>query len=85
MIFSIEVRPALHGDCLMVHYGSKDDPGLVLIDGGPSQVYKPHLKPRLTDIRGKRGLGTDEPLWIDLLMVSHIDEDHICRHPRTYR
>ena len=48
MIFSLDVRRARKGDCLMVHYGSKDDPGLALIDGGPAQVYKPHLKPRLT-------------------------------------
>jgi hypothetical protein len=77
MIFSLDVRRARKGDCLMVHYGSKDDPGLALIDGGPGQVYKPHLKPRLTQIRKARGLGNDESLSVDLLMVSHIDDDHI--------
>jgi len=77
MIFSLDVRRARKGDCLIVHYGSKDDPGLALIDGGPGQVYIPHLKPRLTQIRKARGLGGDESLSIDLLMVSHIDDDHI--------
>lgn len=77
MIFSLDVRRARKGDCLIVHYGSKDDPGLALIDGGPGQVYKPHLKPRLTQIRKARGLGGDESLSVDLLMVSHIDDDHI--------
>ena len=77
MIFSLDVRRARKGDCLIVHYGSKDDPGLALIDGGPGQVYKPHLKPRLTQIRKARGLGNDESLPVDLLMVSHIDDDHI--------
>ena len=77
MIFSLDVRRARKGDCLIVHYGSKDDPGLALIDGGPGQVYKPHLQPRLTQIRKARGLGGDESLSVDLLMVSHIDDDHI--------
>jgi beta-lactamase superfamily II metal-dependent hydrolase len=77
MIFSLEVRPARKGDCLMVHYGSKEDPGLMLIDGGPAQVYKPSLKPRLTQIRTVRGLGSTESLEVDIMMVSHIDDDHI--------
>lgn len=77
MIFSLDVRRARKGDCMILHYGAKDDPGLVLIDGGPSQVYKPHLKPRLAQIRKARGLGSDESLPIDLMMVSHIDDDHI--------
>jgi hypothetical protein len=77
MIFSLDVRRARKGDCLMIHYGAKDDPGLVLIDGGPGQVYKPHLKPRLMQIRKARSLGDDESLVVDLLMVSHIDDDHI--------
>jgi hypothetical protein len=77
MIFSLDVRRARKGDCLIVHYGSKDDPGLALIDGGPGQVYKPHLKPRLTQITKARGLGSGESLSIDLLIISHIDDDHI--------
>jgi hypothetical protein len=77
MIFSLDVQRARKGDCLLLHYGTKDDPGLALIDGGPGQVYKPHLKPRLTQIRKARGLGSDESLPIDVLMVSHIDDDHI--------
>jgi beta-lactamase superfamily II metal-dependent hydrolase len=77
MILSLDVRRARKGDCLILHYGSKDDPGLVLIDGGPSQVYGPHLKPRLAEIRKARGLKADATLPVDLMMVSHIDDDHI--------
>jgi hypothetical protein len=77
MFFALDVRRARKGDCLLVHYGSKHDPGLALIDGGPAQVYKPHLKPRLTQIRKTRGLDNNESLSVDLLMVSHIDDDHI--------
>jgi hypothetical protein len=50
---------------------------LVLIDGGPSDVYKPHLRPRLEQLRQARRLSDETPLPIDLLMVSHIDDDHI--------
>lgn len=77
MIFSLDIRRARKGDCLLVHYGSKGDPGLAVIDGGPSQVYQPHLRPRLQEIRKARKLGSDASLVVDLLMVSHIDDDHI--------
>ena len=77
MFFTLDVRRARKGDCLILHYGSKQDPGLALIDGGPSNVYKPHLKPRLAELRKARGLEADAPLPVDLLMVSHIDDDHI--------
>lgn len=77
MFFTLDVRRARKGDCLILHYGSKKDPGLILIDAGPSKVYKPHLKPRLAEIRKARGLADSAPLPVDLLMVSHIDDDHI--------
>ena len=77
MIFSLEVRRARKGDCLLLHFGSKDDPGLIIVDGGPKSVYKPHLKPRLEQIRIARGLSNQDSLPIDLLMVSHVDDDHI--------
>ncbi len=77
MLFSLDVVRARKGDCLILHYGSEDDPRLVLIDGGPRGVYAPHLKPRLEQIREARGIEENEPLAIDLLMVSHVDDDHI--------
>jgi beta-lactamase superfamily II metal-dependent hydrolase len=77
MILSLDVRRARKGDCLILHYGTKEDPGVVLIDGGPSQVYTPQLKPRLAQIRNARGLAADDPLPVNLMMVSHIDDDHI--------
>lgn len=77
MFFTLDIRRARKGDCLILHYGSKNDPGLALIDAGPSNVYKPHLKPRLAEIRKARGLAPEATLPVDLLMVSHIDDDHI--------
>jgi hypothetical protein len=77
MFFTLDVRRARKGDCLILHYGSKTEPGLALIDGGPSNVYEPHLKPRLAEIRKARKLAANATLPVDLLMVSHIDDDHI--------
>lgn len=71
--FTLEALPAQHGDSLLLHYGSDDAPGLVMIDGGPSGTWEKSLKPRLKAIKDKRG----DDFRIDLLMVSHIDDDHI--------
>jgi hypothetical protein len=77
MIFSLDVRRARKGDCLLLHFGSKTEPGLVMIDGGPSDVFVPQLRPRLLKIKQVRGLGEGQPLPVDVLMVSHVDDDHI--------
>jgi hypothetical protein len=77
MFFSLDVLRARKGDCLMLHYGSEDDPHLILIDGGPSQVYKPHLKPRIAQVHASRGLEEGDALPVDVVMVSHVDDDHI--------
>lgn len=77
MIFSLDVRRARNGDCLLLHFGSVARPGLVMIDGGTSSVYAAHLKPRLLEIRAARGLDAVTPLPVDLLVVSHADEDHM--------
>jgi hypothetical protein len=77
MFFTLDVLRARKGDCLMLHYGPEDDPRLILIDGGPSNVYKPHLKPRIEQVHEARGLDEKDPLPVDVVMVSHVDDDHI--------
>ena len=76
-IFSLEVVRARKGDCLLLHYGTKKQPRLGLIDGGPSGVYKPFLRPRLEALRTERGLDDTDALPLDFLMLSHIDDDHV--------
>jgi hypothetical protein len=77
MRFSLDVIRARKGDCLMLHFGTADKPRLILIDGGPKSVYTPFLKPRIKAIRDRLGLEPDQPLPVDRLMVSHVDDDHI--------
>jgi hypothetical protein len=77
MLFSLDVVRACKGDCLLLHYGTKDKPHLALIDGGHYSVYGPHLKPRLEQIKKARQPAQNKPLVIDFLIVSHVDEDHI--------
>jgi hypothetical protein len=67
--FSLEVLRAEHGDCLLLHH----DDEIILIDGGPPGVYEATLKPRLEQLMAARSA----PLFIRLVMVSHIDDDHV--------
>lgn len=77
MRFSLDVLPAHKGDCLILHYGSEADPHLMIIDGGPADVYRPQLKDRLETMHRARQLDEMDPLPIDVVLVSHIDDDHI--------
>lgn len=72
-MFQLEAVKAMHGDCLLLHWGTAAKPGVALIDGGPSGIYRDHLRPRLLDLIAQRGA----PLKLDLMMLSHIDDDHI--------
>jgi hypothetical protein len=74
MLFSLEVLQAKHGDCLLLHFGKKTDPKLMVIDGGPSGVYESYLKPRLLEIKENRS--PDKKLQINMVMTSHLDDDH---------
>ena len=77
MLFSLDVLRAAKGDCLCLHYGTASKPGLILIDGGPATIYEDSLQPRLNQIRKQRKIADTKPLPVDLVMISHIDDDHI--------
>lgn len=59
-----------HGDCLWIEYGDPKAPRRVLIDGGATGTYKRALRERL------RNLPPDTRRF-ELLVVTHIDADHI--------
>ena len=75
MHFELEAIFAKKGDALIIHCGDPDadDPRWILIDGGVG-VWSKFLKPRLNEIREDYGF---EQLPIDMVMVSHVDDDHI--------
>ncbi|HEX5703561.1 MAG TPA: hypothetical protein VFX97_10220 [Pyrinomonadaceae bacterium] len=75
MLFTLEALQAKHGDSLILHYGKPKTPKMIVIDGGPAGVYKASLKPRLNELKESRS--PDEALSIRMLMVSHLDDDHI--------
>lgn len=73
----LEALRAKHGDALLLHSGTAAKPQLVVVDGGPPGVYNDAVKPRLLELRDQRGLAPNVSLEIALMMVSHIDADHI--------
>jgi hypothetical protein len=64
--------PARQGDCLWITYGSPHEPHHLVIDGGPerSGTLLSFIDTKLRAARGHK-------LHIDLLVVSHVDNDHI--------
>jgi beta-lactamase superfamily II metal-dependent hydrolase len=61
--------PASDGDCLLLEYGEHHPDRTILIDGGRKGTYQT-LRPALAEL-GSEGR------QIDLLVVTHIDQDHI--------
>ncbi len=75
MLFTLEALEAKHGDALLLHFGTTPRPQLIVIDGGPSGVFNKTLRNRLNLLRAARS--PHDPMAIRMLMVSHIDDDHI--------
>lgn len=68
----LEVLQANDGDCLLLQYGSATKPGLILIDGGSRGVYRKVLEKRLNLLKGGKS-----SLDLRMVVISHIDADHI--------
>lgn len=60
--------PAEEGDALWIEYGSKTKPRRILIDGGVLKTYAT-LRSRIDDLGRRRRF--------ELMVVTHIDNDHI--------
>lgn len=65
----LTVFQAAKGDCLLLEGA---DGRRMLVDGGMPLAYTAHVAPALSALRGPNGDGR-----IDLVYVSHIDQDHI--------
>ena len=62
----LKILPAYNGDCFLLSYSKIN----ILIDGGPPRAYQRFVKSEISEIFSK-----NESL--DLLIITHIDDDHI--------
>lgn len=77
--FTLEAVYAGKGDALILHYGETGEPHWMLVDGGHHGVYDGYLRPRLEEIRlaNPDRLDQRRRLPLDMVLVSHADEDHL--------
>jgi beta-lactamase superfamily II metal-dependent hydrolase len=69
-VLALELLPAAHGDSVWIEYGSSARPRRILIDGGPAHTYASGLRRRIAAV-------PESERVFELLVVSHIDADHI--------
>jgi len=69
-MFKLHVIQAQFGDSLLLEFGKAGKSRYILIDGGPPGNYAADLRDALAQIPGVGGK-------LDLLVLSHIDNDHI--------
>lgn len=76
---TLEAVEAAFGDCLLLHWQAEGRPRLAVIDGGPKTTFEQRLRPRLDQVRSELAplVNADGQLEVELMMVSHIDDDHI--------
>jgi beta-lactamase superfamily II metal-dependent hydrolase len=65
--FRIELLPAAQGDCIVVEWKDRRRTYRMLVDGGPRFTY-PALHRRIRGLRKRR---------LDLVVVTHVDGDHV--------
>ena len=69
-MLKLEMLSAGHGDCLWIEYGDPAKPQRILIDGGATGTYKRALRPKLLAL-------PEAQRHFELLIITHIDADHI--------
>lgn len=69
-MFTFDFLNARHGDSFLVRWGTNEK--VMLVDGGPSQVYETSLRDRLSQL-APDGRGAPR---IDVVCLSHVDDDH---------
>jgi len=68
-MYTVSMLPAEYGDCLWIEYGDSSRPKRILIDAGTPKAY-PALRSRIEALPA-------EDRVFELLVVTHIDIDHI--------
>lgn len=79
IIVEIELLQVTYGDCVFIYITEGDSTFTILMDGGPKSAYR--RKERLRMVPGclqkKLDAMKDAGKHIDLLIITHVDEDHI--------
>ncbi|MER2121411.1 MAG: MBL fold metallo-hydrolase [Solibacillus sp.] len=78
MIFTLKALPAHNGDCFIISFGDSNNVKNILVDGGRTIPSYLALKRQLEEI-SKKGQ------FIDLLILTHIDDDHIAGLIRLFK
>jgi hypothetical protein len=64
----IEMLPARHGDAILLTWGPPEERHRLLVDGGPARAYS-EVGRRMSEVAAEGDL--------DLLVLTHVDADHI--------
>lgn len=76
MDFNLSVVQAGHGDCILIQGNFDGQPRNILIDGGPNEAYQ-NRRRRAGELKTSLQSIKDSEQKIDLLVLSHVDDDHI--------
>jgi beta-lactamase superfamily II metal-dependent hydrolase len=76
-MFNIEMLPAGHGDSLLLSYGEPANPRYILIDGGPFYVFSNARDKKRVTLRSRIKQLLKDRQRIELLVITHVDADHI--------
>ncbi len=68
-MYNIHMLPASYGDCLLIEYGDEESPTYILIDGGPYYQFE--------EIYSTLQREVPKMKEIELLVITHVDTDHI--------
>jgi hypothetical protein len=68
-MFDITLLPAAHGDAIWIEYGQGESTRHICIDGGPVGTFKA--------LQAKTSTLPTKSRAVELLVVSHVDTDHI--------
>jgi hypothetical protein len=71
-MLTVEMMAAAYGDALWIEYGSRSEPRVIAIDGGAQTGVD---SPLLARLRARTAGGAK--LRLELLVVTHVDADHI--------
>lgn len=68
-MLKLHVVQAHFGDSLILEYGTLAKPNFILVDGGPKDIYRRHLRSVLKTIADRGGR-------LEAMILSHVDTDH---------